>query len=85
MKPCRESYSIASYGMFKLDASFAGLNTCFLSENRVFDKDSNGSVDHETIYLHKRKDTQLNLKQFVAKGLLSQKTAEELLNFRNEK
>ena len=71
--------------MFKLDVSFAGLNTCFLSENRVSDKVSNESVDHETFYSHQRKDTQIVLKQFVAQGLLSQKTAEELLNFRNEK
>ena len=84
MKPFRENYSTASYKMLKLNASFAGLNTCFLSENRVFDKVSKESVDHETFYLHTRKDTQLVLKQFVAKGLLSQKTAEELLNFRND-
>ena len=84
MKPFRENYSTASYKMLKLNSSFAGLNTCFLSENRVFDRVSDQSVQHETFYLHARRDTQLVLKQFVAKGLLSQQTAEELLNSRND-
>ena len=83
MKPFRENFSTASYKMVKLQSSFAGLNTCFLSESRSFDKVNDESVAHESFYLHMRKDTELVLRKLVKNGHLSQGVGDSILQNKN--
>jgi len=84
-KPFQENFSTASYKMLQLNHSFSGINTCFLSEQRSFDRVTDESIEHESFYLHTRKDTEIVLKKLVQNGSLSQKIGEAILKNRNER
>ena len=84
-KPFQEKFSTASYKMLQLNHSFSGINTCFLSEQRNFDRVTDESIEHVSFYLHTRKDTEIVLKKLVQNGSLSQKIGEAILKNRNER
>ena len=84
VKPFRENFSSASYKMVKLNSSFCGSNTCFISHGKSLDKVTDCSVNHESFYLHCRQDTQCVVRKLADKGFLSQENAEIILKNRND-
>ena len=84
MKPFRENFSSASYKMVRLQASFAGINTCYLTETRSFDKMCDEAAEHESFYLHTRNDTQTIVRKLMQDGSISSSFGHCLLNTKND-
>ena len=78
MKPFRENFSTASYKMYKVNGSFQGTSTCFISENRRFDIVDNAMLQREHLYVKFRSDVRRILTKLIEQNVVTKEFAEEV-------
>ena len=78
MKPFRENFSTASYKMYKVNGSFQGTSTCFISETRRFDNVDNSMLQRESMYVKFRSDVRRILAKLVEQEMVTEDFANEV-------
>ena len=84
MKPFRPNFSSASFKMYKMEGSFQGTSTCYVSEQRRLDKTDDALLLREQLYMNLRADVRRVLLKLVTEKVVSQRFAEEVLSLCGE-
>ena len=79
MKPFRPNFSSASFKMYKMEGSFQGTSTCYVSEQRRLDNVDDALLRRERLYMNYRADVRRVLMKLVTEEVVSKKFAEEVL------